>query len=75
MFGIDDPDRLTTGEVRSQLIGHLPPAQARAIELTKVEGRSIAETADITGQSESAVKVNVHRGLKKLAALVESQTP
>ncbi|MCJ7421960.1 sigma-70 family RNA polymerase sigma factor [Sphingomicrobium astaxanthinifaciens] len=56
-----------------QLIGHLPAPQARAITLTKVEGRSVAETARLTGQSESAVKVNVHRGLRKLAALVESE--
>ncbi|WP_265563581.1 sigma-70 family RNA polymerase sigma factor [Sphingomicrobium arenosum] len=56
-----------------QLLGQLPTAQGQAITLTKVEGRSVAETATITGQSESAVKVNVHRGLKKLAALVESQ--
>ncbi|MCJ8190301.1 sigma-70 family RNA polymerase sigma factor [Sphingomicrobium aestuariivivum] len=56
-----------------QLIGHLPQKQAQPITLTKVEGRTIAETAAITGQSESAVKVNIHRGLKKLAALVESE--
>nr|WP_279639149.1 sigma-70 family RNA polymerase sigma factor [Sphingomicrobium sediminis] len=55
-----------------QLMAHIPEAQAHAITLTKVEGRSIAETAAITGQSESSVKVNVHRGLKKLATLVES---
>ena len=54
------------------LLGHIPEKQQQCITLTKVEGRSIAETAAITGQSESAVKVNVHRGLKKLAALVES---
>lgn len=55
------------------LLTRLPPAQAHAITLTRVEGRSVAETAKITGQSESLVKVNVHRGLKKLAALVESE--
>jgi RNA polymerase sigma-70 factor (ECF subfamily) len=55
------------------LLARLPLAQANAITLTRVEGRSIAEAARITGQSESLVKVNVHRGLKKLAALVESE--
>jgi RNA polymerase sigma factor (sigma-70 family) len=55
------------------LMGRLPPAQASAITLTRVEGRSITEAARISGQSESLVKVNVHRGLKKLAALVESE--
>jgi RNA polymerase sigma factor (sigma-70 family) len=55
------------------LLTRLPPAQANAITLTRISGRSVAETAKITGQSESLVKVNVHRGLKKLAALVESE--
>jgi len=36
----------------------------------KIEGRSVAETATLTGMSESAIKVNVHRALKALAAKV-----
>ncbi|MEP5938019.1 MAG: sigma-70 family RNA polymerase sigma factor [Erythrobacter sp.] len=54
-----------------RLFVHLPKKQAEAIELVKIEGHSIRETAERTGQSESAVKVNIHRGLKKLSALVE----
>jgi RNA polymerase sigma-70 factor (ECF subfamily) len=38
-----------------------------AIECTKLEGLSISETAARTGQSDSAVKVNIHRGIKALA--------
>ena len=55
------------------LLARLPIGQANAITLTRVEGLSIEEAAQITGQSPSLVKVNVHRGLKKLAALVESE--
>lgn len=55
------------------LLTRLPPAQANVIVLTRVEGRSVTEAARISGQTESLVKVNVHRGLKKLAALVESE--
>ena len=55
------------------LMAHLPAAQASVIQLTRIQGRSIAEASRITGQSESLVKVNVHRGLKKLAILVESE--
>ena len=55
------------------LLGQLPPAQANAIQLTKIEGLSIREAAEISGQSEALIKVNVHRGVKKLAALVESE--
>ena len=54
-----------------RLFGNLTPSQAEAIELVKVEGQSVREAAARTGQSESAIKVNIHRGLKKLSALVE----
>ncbi|MEM1196388.1 MAG: sigma-70 family RNA polymerase sigma factor [Pseudomonadota bacterium] len=49
----------------------LPEKQAKAIELVKIGGLSVREAAEKTGQSESLVKVNIHRGLKKLATLVE----
>ncbi|HJP69456.1 MAG TPA: sigma-70 family RNA polymerase sigma factor [Sphingomicrobium sp.] len=55
-----------------RLLACLPPAQANAIVLTRIEGRSVADAARISGQSESLIKVNVHRGLRKLASLVES---
>jgi len=54
-----------------RLFAALPEAQSRAIELVKIEGRSIAEASQSTGQSESLVKVNIHRGLKRLAAMIE----
>jgi RNA polymerase sigma-70 factor (ECF subfamily) len=54
------------------LFDALPPAQRQAIELTKLEGLSVAEAAARTGASESAIKVQVHRGLKRLAALVRA---
>lgn len=54
-----------------RLFVHLPEKQATAIELVKIEGLSIREAAQKTGQSESLVKVNIHRGLKKLSAIIE----
>lgn len=57
------------------LLRELPPAQQRAIVLTKIEGLSVAEAATRTGASESAIKVQVHRGLKRLAARVRSVDP
>jgi RNA polymerase sigma-70 factor (ECF subfamily) len=53
-----------------KLLQVLPEAQRTAILLTKVEGLSVAEASRRTGASESAIKVQVHRGLKKLADLV-----
>jgi len=54
------------------LLGRLKPAQARVIRLVKLKGLSIARASSATGQSVALVKVNIHRGLKKLAALVAS---
>lgn len=55
-----------------QLLQTLPQAQRVAIMLTKIEGLSVAEAAQRTGASESAIKVQVHRGLKRLALLVKA---
>lgn len=54
-----------------RLFGSLPRAQAEVIELVKIKGHSISEAAARCGQSEPLVKVNIHRGLRKLAALIE----
>ncbi|SEJ74227.1 RNA polymerase sigma-70 factor, ECF subfamily [Paraburkholderia diazotrophica] len=53
-----------------KLLAHLPDKQRLPIVHMKLEGLSVTETARITGLSESAVKVGVHRGLKALAALI-----
>jgi len=50
------------------LLDELPEKQRDAIRCVKIEGLSIAEAAAQTGQSESSVKVGIHRGLKALAA-------
>lgn len=56
-----------------RLLHQLPEGQALAIRLVKIEGLSIAEACVKCGQSEPLVKVNIHRGLKKLATLIESE--
>lgn len=52
-----------------QILATLPAAQQQAIKLTRIEGLSTAEAAQRCGQSESLIKVNVHRGMKRLMAL------
>jgi RNA polymerase sigma-70 factor (ECF subfamily) len=54
----------------SGLLEKLPARQRRPIVCMKIEGLSVLETARVTGMSESAVKVGVHRGLKALAAMI-----
>lgn len=50
------------------LLHRLKPAQARVIQLVKLDGLSLEEAAEATGQSVSLVKVNIHRGIARLAA-------
>lgn len=53
------------------LLSTLPARQRDAIRLTRIEGVSVAEAAGRAGQSESNIKVSVHRGLKRLIAHVQ----
>jgi RNA polymerase sigma factor (sigma-70 family) len=55
--------------VVGDLLRRLKPAQARVIHLVKLQGVSVETASGATGQSVALVKVNIHRGLRKLAAL------
>jgi RNA polymerase sigma-70 factor (ECF subfamily) len=56
-----------------KLLNELPDRQRLPIQHVKLEGLSVIQTARMTGLSESAVKVGVHRGLKALAALIRGK--
>jgi RNA polymerase sigma-70 factor (ECF subfamily) len=58
----------------AKLLADLPERQRAPIIHMKIEGLSVAETARLTGMSQSAVKVGVHRGLKALAAKIRSES-
>ncbi len=73
LLGTDEEPAIAARLSLERLLGLLPPAQQQAIALVKIEGLSIAEASAATGQSESLVKVNIHRGLKKLAAAIEKE--
>lgn len=51
-----------------RLMGELPDAQREAIRLTRLQGLTVAETAERTGHSQSNIKVLVHRGMKSMQA-------
>lgn len=72
-FGTDDEPAIAARISIDRLLGLLPGPQARAIALVKIEGMSIAEASQATGQSESLIKVNIHRGLKKLVHMIEKE--
>jgi RNA polymerase sigma factor (sigma-70 family) len=67
-FGIPDHEASVVAESTfEQMLRDLKPAQAKVIKLVKIQGYSVEEAAKSTGQSIALVKVNIHRGLKRLA--------
>lgn len=70
----DDHGGVESAHDLRRLLARLPEKMRRAIECVKIEGMSVAETASRYGVSESAVKVNVHRGLKALAATIARES-
>jgi RNA polymerase sigma-70 factor (ECF subfamily) len=66
LFVDDDKENATARDDVTRLLDELSSRQAIAIRCMKLEGLSAVETAARTGQSVSAVKVDVHRGLRKL---------
>ena len=58
----------------AKLLERLPERMKLSLQYVKLEGLSVAEAADRSGMSQSAIKVNVHRGLKILTALIARET-
>lgn len=56
------------------LLAGLKPAQAEVIRLVKLRGYSVAEASRMTGQFESLVKINIHRGIARMARQAERDT-
>jgi RNA polymerase sigma-70 factor (ECF subfamily) len=69
----DGPEELASRADLARLLAGLPEKQAAAIRCTKIDGLSLLETAARTGQSEGAVKVAVHRGLRRLTELIKGR--
>lgn len=57
----------------ANLLAKLSPKQADAIRLTRLEGLSVREAAEASGQSEPSIKVNVHRGIGRLMATIRGK--
>jgi len=62
----DHGDSVIAGSTLQQILAELKPPQAEAIRLVKLEGYSVEEASRATGQSISLIKVNIHRGIKRL---------
>jgi RNA polymerase sigma-70 factor (ECF subfamily) len=57
----------------NKLLARLPDKVRVAIQFVKIDGLSVAEAAARCGISESAIKMNVHRGLKQLSAVISQE--
>ena len=70
LFAHSDGEAAQARRDLDQLLVQLPDKQRLPILYVKLQGLSVVETARLTGLSESAGKVGVHRGLKALAARI-----
>jgi len=70
LFEAENADQAEASRDLTKLLDTLPDKQRLPIVHVKLEGHSVSETAHMTGLSESAVKIGVHRGLKALAAKI-----
>ena len=67
-----DPELVkTTLDALSQL----PVQQREAVVLTKLDGKSVAEAAEIAGTSVGAMKVRAHRGYEALRKILGRPAP
>lgn len=67
-------DQVTARMDVERLLDELPQRQRDLIRRVKLEGQSIAEAAQKSGQTELAARVGIHRTLKVLAAKLRGET-
>jgi RNA polymerase sigma-70 factor (ECF subfamily) len=73
LFASSDTEASDARRDLARLLERLPDRHRLPIVHVKLEGLTVTETARLTGMSEAAVKVGVHRGLKALAALIRRE--
>ena len=66
----DHGEAVENARAIDQLLATLNPAQSDVIRLVKLQGLSIEEASGVSGQSAELVKVNIHRGIKKLISFL-----
>jgi RNA polymerase sigma factor (sigma-70 family) len=70
---VDDHGSATRAAVLLDLLlAETKPAQEVVIRLVKLRGASVEEASRMSGQSPSLVKVNIHRGLKRIGRALDS---
>ena len=75
-FAAEETNLVEQGSEARQLraaIARLPVGQRQAVELLKLEELSLLEASARSGQSVAALKVSMHRALKKLRQLMAGE--
>jgi RNA polymerase sigma-70 factor (ECF subfamily) len=67
-----DPELVTAA---LDALAELPAQQREAVVLTKLDGKSVAEAAEIAGTTVGAMKVRAHRGYEALRRLLGKAAP
>jgi RNA polymerase sigma-70 factor (ECF subfamily) len=68
-----DLEGVRSAEEVEELLQLLPPRQRQALEALKLKEMTLLEASAASGQSVAALKVNTHRALKTLRALIGSR--
>jgi RNA polymerase sigma-70 factor (ECF subfamily) len=70
---VGDVEEIFSTESALALIGCLPREQAEIVLLRHVAGLEVAHVAKVVGKRPGTVRVAAHRGLKRLAALLDER--
>jgi RNA polymerase sigma-70 factor (ECF subfamily) len=62
----NNEDAIDTTRVLNRMTSELSPGQKEALDLVKFKEMSLVEASSVSGQSVSALKVNIHRAMKKM---------
>lgn len=67
---VDEPIDPELTKQALDALAQLPEQQREAVVLTKLDGKSVAEAAEIAGTTVGAMKVRAHRGYEALRKLL-----
>jgi len=74
-FGPEIPGNDGAGTFSMEALAELPENQREALVLTKLQGHSLAEAAQITGSTPGAIKLRAHRAYVTLRKRFEQAGP
>ncbi len=73
LFAAEETEAAIAARDVEKLLAKLPAPKRALVRAIKLDGASVADTAAQSGQSETAVKVSVHRALKSLQDDIQNE--